>query len=90
MNVTFSYPNRNYQALKGVSFEIEPGSKFAIIGRTGSGKSTVVQLLQRLYDPVDGKVMIDKIKVSDYNLKYLRQEIGIVSQEPVLFSGTIA
>lgn len=89
-DVSFKYPNRNYQALKNISFVIEPGTLFAIIGRTGSGKSTIVQLILRLYDPLSGSVLIDDIDLQNLNLKQYRKQIGIVSQEPVLFSGTIA
>ncbi|CAG9314793.1 unnamed protein product [Blepharisma stoltei] len=89
-DVSFSYPNRNYMALKSLSFSIEPGTHFAIIGRTGSGKSTVIQLLLRLYDPAGGKVLIDNMDIKKYNLKHLRRQIGYVGQEPVLFSGSIA
>ncbi|CAG9315749.1 unnamed protein product [Blepharisma stoltei] len=89
-DVVFCYPNRNYMAVKSLSFTIEPGTHFAIIGRTGSGKSTVTQLVLRLYDPLSGSVLIDGIDIKDYNLKHLRSQIGLVGQEPVLFTGTIA
>ncbi|CAG9327108.1 unnamed protein product [Blepharisma stoltei] len=89
-DVVFCYPNRNYMALKSVNFTVEPGKRFAIIGRTGSGKSTVIQLVMRLYDPLSGSVLIDDINLKSYNLKHLRKQIGLVGQEPVLFTGTIA
>lgn len=89
-DVNFCYPNRNYMALKSLSFTVESGTHFAIIGRTGSGKSTVIQMILRLYDSVSGSVLIDNTNIKDYNLKHLRNQIGLVGQEPVLFTGTIA
>ncbi|CAG9321676.1 unnamed protein product [Blepharisma stoltei] len=88
--VNFSYPNRNYMAVKSLSFVVNPGTHFAIIGRTGSGKSTVIQLILRLYDPLNGSVLIDDLNIKEYNLKHLRSQIGLVGQEPVLFTGSIA
>lgn len=69
---------------------IEPGTSVAIVGASGAGKSTVVGLLLRFYDPNDGKVLIDGIPVNDFNLAWLRSQIGLVSQEPVLFGVSIA
>ncbi|CAG9315747.1 unnamed protein product [Blepharisma stoltei] len=89
-DVTFCYPNRNYMALKSLSFEIKTGTHFAVIGRTGSGKSTVIQLIMRLYDPLSGAVLIDDLDIKSYNLKHLRRQIGYVGQEPVLFTGSIS
>jgi ATP-binding cassette subfamily B (MDR/TAP) protein 1 len=89
-NINFSYPNRNYMALKDLSFLLPAGKSLGIIGRTGSGKSTIMQLILRQYDPVDGNIKIDGIDLKEHNLKHLRSKISVVSQEPVLFSGSIS
>ena len=89
-NITFSYPLKpNVNILKNLSFEIEPGKIFAICGFSGSGKTTISNLIQRFYDPNEGKIYIDDIDLKDYNLNFLRKNIGFVSQEPILNSGTI-
>ena len=88
-DVDFSYPNRTYLATKNVSFSLQPGSSIGIIGRTGSGKSTVMHLILRQYDVTNGAIKIDDINIKDYNIKHLRSQISVISQEPVLFSGTI-
>ena len=87
-NVYFAYPTRPEQIiLKDLSFIIEPGQQAALVGYSGSGKSTVIQLLERFYDVEEGKgeILIDGINIKDYNLYELRKKIGLVSQEPVLF-----
>jgi ATP-binding cassette subfamily B (MDR/TAP) protein 1 len=89
-NVVFNYPMRNYKALNDVSFKIEAGQSFGVIGRTGSGKSTIMQLLLRFYDVKAGSIKIDGIDIKDYNIRWLRSQISIVSQEPVLFTGSIS
>ena len=89
-NVTFSYPlNHKSIILKNLSFTIEPGKIFAICGFSGSGKTTISNLIQRFYDPNDGKITLDNIDLKDYNIRYLRNNIGFVAQEPILNSGTI-
>ena len=88
-HVDFSYPNRTYMATKDVSFTLLPGRSMGIIGRTGSGKSTIMQLILRQYDVTNGKIKIDDIEISEFNIKHLRSFISVVSQEPVLFSGSI-
>ncbi len=75
--------------LNGLSFDVKRGQTIALVGSSGSGKSTCVQLLQRFYDLDSGSVFIDDTKLNEYNLRWLRQHIGIVSQEPVLFHATI-
>ena len=70
--------------------KVDRGQTVALVGSSGCGKSTVIQLLQRFYDPPSGTVMVDGINVKELNIKWLRQHIGIVSQEPVLFALTIA
>ena len=89
-NVHFSYPSRpDVPILHGLSFNAKPGQTIAIVGASGSGKSTCVQLLQRFYDYQSGSIYIDGRKIYQYNLKWLRQQIGVVSQEPILFQTTI-
>lgn len=69
---------------------IEPGQKVAIVGPSGAGKSTIISLIMRFYDTLQGHVLIDNIPISEYNIKWLRRQIGLVSQEPVLFGMSIA
>ncbi|RUS29249.1 hypothetical protein BC938DRAFT_480878 [Jimgerdemannia flammicorona] len=86
-NVQFNYPSRpDVKILKQLDLEIQPGTTVAIVGPSGSGKSTTVQLIQRFYDPAEGEVLLDGNNLKDVNVKWLRQQIGIVSQEPVLFN----
>jgi ATP-binding cassette subfamily B protein len=89
-NVSFTYPDTGIQALKNVSFTVEPGHMIAIIGRTGSGKSTIANLIMRMYDCTGGEIDIDKIPVQQLNLESYRSQIGFVPQEVFLFSDTIA
>ena len=88
-NVWFRYPGAAEPALKAVSFETKPNELIAILGMTGSGKSTVVNLLQRFYDVTEGAISIDSKDVRDFDLESLRSRIGIVFQEATLFSGTL-
>ena len=89
-NVHFSYPSRpGVRILNGISFHANRGQTIALVGSSGSGKSTCIQLLQRFYDPDAGSVLIDGQSVADFNLKWLREHIGVVSQEPILFQATI-
>ena len=88
-NVWFKYKNTNIQALKDVSFNIEKGKTLAIIGKTGSGKSTILNLIGRLYDTDEGEIIIDKLPIKEHNLKDLRDSIGYVPQDAFLFSDTI-
>ncbi|KAF7547721.1 hypothetical protein G7046_g8926 [Stylonectria norvegica] len=90
-DVTFAYPTRPaVRIFNGLSFEIQPGSNVCVVGPSGGGKSTVASLLLRFYNPTSGMITIDGVDVSTMNVKSLRRRIGMVSQEPVLFSGTIA
>jgi ATP-binding cassette subfamily B multidrug efflux pump len=89
-NVTFQYPGAEEPALSGVSFVARPGEVTAIIGGTGSGKSTLVGLIPRLYDVNAGRVLVDGVDVRDVRQRQLRERIGFVPQKAVLFSGTIA
>ncbi len=88
-NVSFTYPGADVPAIKNLSFEAKPGETTAIIGGTGMGKSTIVNLIPRLYDVTEGQVLVDGIDVRDYDTKVLRDKIGFVPQKAVLFAGTI-
>lgn len=88
-NVSFTYDGADVPAIKNLSFEAKPGETTAIIGGTGMGKSTIVNLIPRLYDVTEGQILVDGIDVRDYDTKVLRQKIGFVPQKAVLFSGTI-
>ncbi len=88
-NVSFVYPDTGIRALKKISFKIEPGESMAIIGTTGSGKSTVSNLISRLYDVTDGEIRIDDIPLKHYDLQNLRRQTGVVPQDVFLFSDTI-
>jgi ABC-type multidrug transport system fused ATPase/permease subunit len=89
-HVTFKYPTRDVFSVFDVSFTIPAGSTFAIVGTTGSGKSTITQLLLRCYDTTEGSITIDYRNIKDYNVRHLRNQIAVVGQEPVLFSGSIS
>lgn len=86
--VGFAY-NRNNRVLEGISFAIEPGERVALLGGTGSGKSSVISLIPRFYDPVSGKITIDGIDIRKATLKSLRDHIGIVLQDTTLFAATV-
>lgn len=89
-NVSFNYPSRpKITILKNLNLTIPPGAKIALTGGTGCGKSTVIQLLERFYDPDQGDVFIDGMNLKDINLTSLRNFMGYVGQEPVLFSMSI-
>jgi ATP-binding cassette subfamily B protein len=88
-HVSFTYGSQSELALDDVSFIIEPGQKVAIIGATGSGKSSLVGLIPRLYDVTEGAVLVGGVDVREHDLETLRKQIGIVLQETILFSGTI-
>lgn len=88
-NVTFQYPGADEPAIKNISFEAKPGETTAIIGGTGMGKSTIVNLIPRFYDVTQGEVLVDDINVKDYDQEVLRNKIGFVPQKANLFSGTI-
>jgi ATP-binding cassette subfamily B protein len=88
-NVSFTYPDTGIKALKEVSFLVNPGESLAVIGTTGSGKSTISNLISRLYDVREGEVLIDGTPITHYNLTSLRRQIGYVPQDVFLFSDTI-
>lgn len=89
-NVSFDYPDSGTRALNNVSFKVKPGETLAVIGKTGSGKSTIADLICRLFDTSDGEVHIDGENIKKLNLNDLRRDIGYVPQETFLFSDTIA
>jgi len=88
-NVSFKYPGSDEYALKNVSFKVKAGSNIAFVGRTGSGKTTLVNLIPRLFDSTEGEVLVDGKNIKDWNLTHLRRSIGYVPQETFLFSTTI-
>lgn len=89
-DVYFSYPARpNEQIFRGFSLSIPTGTTAALVGQSGSGKSTVISLIERFYDPQSGQVLIDGINLKEFQLKWIRTKIGLVSQEPVLFTASI-
>ena len=90
-NVTFQYPSRpEVQVLNGLSVSLTPGQTLALVGPSGCGKSTMVSLLERFYEPNSGCLKLDQQDIRDLNIRWLRQNIGLVSQEPILFDSSIA
>uniref|UniRef100_A0A672U6X4 ATP binding cassette subfamily B member 1 n=1 Tax=Strigops habroptila TaxID=2489341 RepID=A0A672U6X4_STRHB len=89
-DVAFNYPNRpSVKILQGLNLKVEKGQTLALVGSSGCGKSTVIQLLERFYDPLNGEMLFDGKNIKELNIKWLRAQIGIVSQEPILFDCTI-
>ncbi|KAJ2455862.1 hypothetical protein EV183_000478 [Coemansia sp. RSA 2336] len=89
-NIHFSYPTRpDVPILRGFNLDIRPGQKVALVGESGCGKSTTIGLIERFYDPAEGDVLVDGVNIKEYNIGSLRQRVGIVTQEPVLFSTSI-
>ncbi|XP_065254501.1 ATP-dependent translocase ABCB1-like [Emys orbicularis] len=90
-NIHFSYPSRpDIKILKGLNLQVQSGKTIALVGSSGCGKSTAIQLLQRFYDPVQGEITLDGRDIRTLNIKWLRERIGLVNQEPILFATTIA
>ncbi len=90
-NVHFSYPSRTEtEILRGIQFKIEPGQRVALVGSSGSGKTTIASLIPRYYEPTSGAILIDNHNLATLKTSWLRDQIGIVSQEPILISSTIA
>ncbi len=88
--IEFAYPTRkDMQVLKGINIDIKAGQKIALVGQSGSGKSTIVQLLLKFYNPSSGQIILDNKNINDLDLTAFRQNIGIVPQEVILFGGTI-
>ena len=88
-NVSFKYPDADEYLLKDISFKVEKGETIAFIGSTGSGKSTLINLVPRFYDVTDGEILVDGINVKDYKLESLHNKIGYIPQKAVMFSGTV-
>jgi ATP-binding cassette, subfamily B, multidrug efflux pump len=88
-NVSFIYPDSGIKAISNLSFEVDEGQSIAVIGSTGSGKSTIANLLCRMYDPTEGNIFIDGMDIRDFNISSLRSQIGYVPQDVFLFSDTI-
>ncbi|SPY32763.1 lipid A export ATP-binding/permease protein MsbA [Pasteurella canis] len=89
-NVTFTYQGREEPALRNLSFEVEKGKTVALVGRSGSGKSTIANLVTRFYDVDQGEILLDGINIQDYRLSSLRENCAVVSQQVHLFNDTIA
>ena len=90
-SVHFSYPTRpDVPVFRRLSLSVKPGQTLALVGPSGCGKSTVVSLMERFYDPLQGSLTLEGVDLRDLNLKWLRSQIGMVSQEPVLFDVSIA
>jgi ATP-binding cassette, subfamily B, bacterial len=89
-NVWFRYPTREKDVLRGINLTVQAGSTVALTGTSGGGKSTIVALLTRLYDPQQGSITLDSVDLSTVAPSWLRTVIGVVEQDPVLFAGTIA
>ena len=88
-NVSFMYSDGKANALKDISFHVKPGQAIALLGSTGSGKSSLVNLLPRFHEYTDGRILLDGVEIRDYSRAFLRRNIGIVEQEPFLFSRSI-
>ena len=88
-NVSYTYPNSGIEAIKNLSFNIEPNESFAVVGRTGSGKSTIINLIMRQFDPTSGDIFIDGINIKDINIHDFRKQTGVIPQDVFLFSDTI-
>jgi ATP-binding cassette subfamily B protein len=88
-DVSFAYEGGDNHALSGITFQVKPGQAVALLGSTGSGKTSLVNLLPRFYDYTGGKILLDGVELKEYTREYLRQQIGIVEQEPFLFSRSI-
>ncbi|HOY18095.1 MAG TPA: ABC transporter ATP-binding protein [Haliscomenobacter sp.] len=89
-NVSFRYPDQERWAIRNLSFTLEAGEKLALVGENGAGKTTLVKLLARLYEPTEGRILIDGVDIRDYNLQSLRQSIGIIFQDYIRFQLTAA
>ena len=88
-NVSFRYDPDGNDILSGINLEIEPGQTVALVGRSGSGKTTLITLLQRFYLPTEGKILVDGHEIGSIDVRSLRDQIGVVAQQPTIFSGTI-
>merc|ERR1719329_689735 len=90
-DVTFAYPSApQHLVCQGYSLHVPAGATVALCGPSGSGKSTLIALIERFYDPQEGCVLLDSVDVRTLNVRWLRQQLGLVAQEPVLFMGSVA
>ena len=90
-DVVFAYPSApSHTVCNGYSLMIPAGQTVALCGASGSGKSTIIQLIERFYDPQSGSVMLDGVDIKTLNVRWLRQQLGLVGQEPVLFQGSVS
>jgi len=87
-NVYFTYPGAKEEVFKGVSFKLKPGERIALVGENGAGKTTLVKLLARLYDPTEGRILLDGVDLKDYSAEELRREIGVLFQDYVRYDMT--
>src|SRR5690606_30920149 len=87
-NVDFIYPN-GFQALTGINISISPNENTALVGLSGAGKSTIINLLDKFYEPTQGQILLDGVDLKEYNTEFLRENIGLVLQKNHIFSGTI-
>lgn len=88
-NVSFKYPDADEYVLENINIKVQPGETVAFIGSTGSGKSTLINLVPRFYDVTDGEILVDGVNIKDYKLSTLRNKIGYISQKAVMFSGKV-
>ena len=88
-NIFFKYPTREAEVLRGFDLTVHPGETVALVGASGSGKSTILALLTALYQPSSGRILFDGYPIADLDPVWLRDQIGVVTQEPVIFGGTI-
>ncbi|PIA57360.1 hypothetical protein AQUCO_00600234v1 [Aquilegia coerulea] len=88
--VSFAYPSRSNMVFEALNFSVGAEKTFAVVGPSGSGKSTIISMLERFYDPTSGKILLDGHDLKSFQLKWLREQMGLVSQEPALFATTIA
>ena len=87
-NISFKYEGRKEEVFNDFSLVVKKGTKVAFVGVSGCGKSTIMQLLMRFYEPTGGEVLINGISIKNFDIHYLRGQFGVVSQEPVLFNGS--
>ena len=88
-NIYFRYPNTKDYLFEGLSFSVKPGERVAIVGQSGTGKTTVADLLFSIYAPEQGEILLDKVSTASYRKKEQRPRMAIVSQEPALFNRTV-